>query len=52
MKTKPKKNELFFVKEMPDNYEIDFKNSREVSEKEFQQLLKDSKKKSSIKKAS
>jgi len=37
-----KKDQLFFVKEMPENEEIDVSKARVVSQAELDQLLKES----------
>jgi hypothetical protein len=50
MATKRKKNELFFVKEMPDDY-IDYSQLKPISRREFERRLKASKKSVKPKKA-
>jgi hypothetical protein len=46
-----RKNEIFFVKETPDNYVIDYSQLKPISKREFERRLKASKKSGKPKKA-
>ncbi|MFI5205592.1 MAG: hypothetical protein ACHQVK_01505 [Candidatus Paceibacterales bacterium] len=51
MAAKSKKNEIFFVRETPDSYIINWSQTKPISKREMERRLKESKKTAKTKKA-